>query len=64
MRGKGIINNISTKFKVPGPGEYDHEKISINQSCRFPKSSFRNTTNIVWASLKEKRFNYKSKEYN
>jgi len=58
MLGRGSPTNITTKSKVPGPGEYPI--ISINQKGRYPLSKMRNATGIVWSSSKDKRFNYLS----
>jgi hypothetical protein len=46
----------SESAKIPGPGEY--KAITTNPLGKFPFSNIKNTTNIIWGSSKEKRFNY------
>jgi len=46
--------------KVPGPGEY--KLYETNPLGKFPFSNVKNTTNIIWGSSKERRFNYSCKK--
>jgi len=59
MVGKGNTKPLAARNKVPGPGEYN--SISMNATGKYPKSSFRNATSVIWANNKEKRFKYEGK---
>lgn len=61
MKGKGLNKELSSKSKIPGPGEYPI--ISMNLRGRYPLSKMRNATGIVWSSSKAKRFVYDSNYY-
>ena len=43
--------------KVPGPGNYN--SIQMNISGKYPVSTFKNATTIIFGVSKEQRFNYK-----
>ena len=46
---------------VPGPGNYN--SISMNIDGKYPISTFKNATSIVFGVSKEPRFKYNSKDY-
>lgn len=56
MYGKEGSKSVSHQTKYPGPGEYPI--ISINPNGKYPNSNYKNATNIIWGSNKDKRFNY------
>jgi hypothetical protein len=56
MRGKGNTKPLAARMNVPGPGEYGF--IAMNPPGKYIRSNFKNATTIVWASSKEKRFQY------
>ena len=55
IRGKGNNKN-DIKIKIPGPGEYSADV--LNPKGVYPRSCQKNTVNICFGQLKEKRFQY------
>jgi len=51
---KGVHPN-----RVPGPGNYN--SLSLNIEGKYPISTFRNATSIVFGVSKDARFKYSSK---
>jgi len=45
--------------RVPGPGNYN--SLSLNIEGKYPISTFKNATTIVFGVSKEARFKYSSK---
>jgi hypothetical protein len=48
--------NLSQSDKQPGPGQYP--TIAINPSGKYPLSSFKNSSSIIFGQNNAKRFNY------
>lgn len=51
----------SNANKIPGPGEYNPP--SFNPEGKYQFSKYNNVKNVVWATSKDKRFNYKCMFY-
>jgi hypothetical protein len=51
-----VKDKMNETSKYPGPGEY--KTTGMNPFGKFPYSTFKNATNIIWGNSKEKRFNY------
>jgi hypothetical protein len=57
----GRIRELLPKSsRIPGPGDY--KIIGTNPLGKYPVSSFKNATNIIFGNSKEKRFNYSCKK--